>query len=665
MTIRAATIGMGLALLAAMPAAAQPRPAEPVERFISTTLVPFSGRAEFDQYLSALRADERDRRWAHSGAIQLAALQAPATQRSDTPPPDPDIVIADLSAPPRNHSISTDPVRGVEDGATLRRIGRYLVALRDGRLFVVDLRAGGGSALAVVDRADVYRDPEGEGTHYEMHILGDRILVVGHSGGESGPELSLFRLGADGRLARDGAYHIAADQYYANEDDFAVRLAGDALVIHSSFALSNFEEQSFAMPAIRRAGAGGRGRALFEIGQVYRPVALLSDPAIHAVSVCPLAPLRTGAGLACRTTAFVAGTMTAWTVSAGAVLVWTVNRRELEAVPGAGCAPDLPFALGVTPPAFVYLIPLAGGAPGVAQARGSAVDRAFRMEDGRLRALLGWRPNRCAWAWNAPERLVYLDAPLTHFASRLADLPERLYTPLPAAGAPTTAARFTGRYLVYAGLSRRAHAPDEDDAYLQPTAAFAVPLDRPARPVRLAAPRTILRMERAGDDILLTGDAYGSGYEISYVSLRRAPRVTTLLVPGRYEAPGGQAAYGRWGTVIALPTSPHGFASHDGDRPRFAPDYSFFRQNAGGRLRPIGTLASRIAYEHDMGEFEAMPDYTCDPNFCGYWEQQAAPLLVDGRLFALTGAELIEARIERGRVREVQRLDIATASARR
>jgi hypothetical protein len=38
-----------------------------------------------------------------------------------------------------------------------------------------------------------------------MQIFGDHILVVGHSSGESGPELSLFRLGADGRLVRDGA----------------------------------------------------------------------------------------------------------------------------------------------------------------------------------------------------------------------------------------------------------------------------------------------------------------------------------------------------------------------------------------------------------------------------------------------------------------------------
>jgi hypothetical protein len=129
---RAATIGMGLALLAAMPATAQPRPVEPVERFISTTLAPFSGQDEFDRHLRALRADERDnRRWADSGAVQLAALQAPASaQRSDVP--EPDIVIADMRLPPRNRSIGVDPVRVVEAGATMARIRRYLLALRDG-----------------------------------------------------------------------------------------------------------------------------------------------------------------------------------------------------------------------------------------------------------------------------------------------------------------------------------------------------------------------------------------------------------------------------------------------------------------------------------------------------------------------------------------------------
>ncbi len=47
---------------------------------------------------------------------------------------------------------------------------------------------------------------------------------------------------------------------------------------------------------------------------------------------------------------------------------------------------------------------------------------------------------------------------------------------------------------------------------------------------------------------------------------------------------------------------------------------------------------------------------------CVDWYGNSRPVFTDGRIFALTGTEMIEGRIDGGRIREVQRLNIALAS---
>ncbi len=50
---------------------------------------------------------------------------------------------------------------------------------------------------------------------------------------------------------------------------------------------------------------------------------------------------------------------------------------------------------------------------------------------------------------------------------------------------------------------------------------------------------------------------------------------------------------------------------------------------------------------------------------CIDWYGNSRPIFTDGRIFALTGTELIEGRIAGGEIHEVQRLNIALQPAPR
>lgn len=73
-----------------------------------------------------------------------------------------------------------------------------------------------------------------------------------------------------------------------------------------------------------------------------------------------------------------------------------------------------------------------------------------------------------------------------------------------------------------------------------------------------------------------------------------------------------------------------------------------FLRNDALRLRELGTLAARA---------ERAPDDGCRAS-CVDWYGNARPLFLRGRLFALLGYELVEGRLDEGRVLERRRVDM-------
>jgi hypothetical protein len=654
-----------------------------LERFTSPTLTRFAGEEEFEAYVEALRAHPDFASAPRPRRVQFAQAETQPDVQDDAPaeeplcPPDRpcddpfergEVYVTGSTITPTNPSITNNQMRNVDEGDIVKQIGRHLLVLSDGRIFVVDTRPNGRRGLSLADRIDVYRDPESDTWYDEMLVFGDRVLITGYSYDDEATELAVFRLSPEGRLAREGLFHISSNDYY-DSDNYATRLVGDRLVIYTPIALAEGYGARFRYPIVRRWVAGEsrdaaerRGRRLFDARSIYRPVRTETNPTIHTVSVCPLGEATDGRELECRTTAFAGPPSAEWYVTEQEAFLWATGESWSER---DECAAGAPVPLGSVVPATLFRVPHSqDAAPQVAAARGVPFDQfSLQSNDGRLRALVDRRPGLCERDYSRPVEPIYFDMPLEAFRPTVAEIPHDRYTAVPSPGTRWIANRFTERHLVYGGLSRYRQGPPEDSSAMPP--AYAVPADRPRAARRLDVGHSVIRAERAGNNIVLTGYRNRRGLSVSMIDLRRTPRVaSTLELDGRFESEGRSHAFNSriepsGSGVMGLPTSPK---RSDSDRwwwRSYASDVSFFAADREGALVDLGMLGSSVVYDRREEE-DGLANYHCEVS-CIDWYGNSRPIFTDGRVFALSGIELIEGRLLDDRIFEVRRFDYARA----
>jgi hypothetical protein len=327
---------------------------------------------------------------------------------------------------------------------------------------------------------------------------------------------------------------------------------------------------------------------------------------------------------------------------------------------------------------MLFRVPLSGREPGVLGTHGVPINQ-FSLEtnEGEFRALVRWPQARCEPGWSDDDEadadpapaLRYFEAPLSRFSPVVEDAPGHAYTPVPSPLSGRIENRFTERYLVYGGRNSWSSYPPEDDEKLPGSSrVVAVPLDRPQRPTLLEVPHNILRIERAGDNMVLTGYRDGRGLDVSLVGLDGSPRVaSTARLIGRFESEGRSHAFNslidaKGSGLMGLPTVPADEKSGRYPWNSDASDVSFLSADAAGRLERLGELRSRENLRDD-DEAEWIDDYDCQVS-CIDWYGNSRPIFTDGRVFALTGTELVEGRIVQGRIVEIRRLSLTGARRR-
>ena len=678
--------------------------------FTSPALTRFSGEAEFRRYVGAVRAAERARNgwWADaSRRLRFAQANTQEEVQSDAivplcpeddphcaePDEDGQIIVTGSRINPRNPSITNNQMRNVEEGDIVKQIDHFLLILQDGRIFVVDTRWR-GRRLALADRANVYRDPESDMWYDEMLVFGDRILVTGYSYDEEETELAVFRLGSMGRLVREGVFRLSSDDYYSS-NNYATRLIGNSLVTYTPLSVGDMADAEFKWPIVRRwlpkkeddeaARERRMGRPLLDAADIYRPALTLREPTIHTVSVCPLATAGNDRELACRTTAFVGPSNVQWYVTNDQVYVWTAgdgyqSYRDCEGPPGS--------ALSATDRALLYRVPIGGAAPRLAGAYGFPPDQFAMQADSKgFHALLEMGGAWCEDGGEMGTRLSFFTVPQSSFSMTLAQAPDSAFTRLPSIPGEFVGSRFTDTHLVYGGLSNyrrglpdpeRWDEEDKDDPWVkrvlaEPTQpAYALPIARPSavRPVDIR--HSVIRAERVADDILLTGYRDRGGLIVTLIDLAGAPRIASQArLAGRYESEGRSHAFNSLiepdgSGLMGLPTVRRVADSGREYWRSRASDLSFLRLDVDGRLEPIGELVRRFDYATESADGEededGVPGYECEVS-CIDWYGNSRPIFTDGRIFGLAGTELIEGRLEQGRIREVQRINIALAKA--
>jgi hypothetical protein len=573
---------------------------------------------------------------------------------------------------------------GVDEGDIVKQVGRHLLVLQDGRLFVIDMEGGPGrDRLALVDRADVYRDPDEDAWYDEVNVQGDRVIVTGYSYALEVSEIAVFRLGPDGRLRREGVFQIKSYDYYSR-DNYSSRIVGDRLVLYTPLPVSELGSD-LAWPRLRRvrtAAVNGSdpaaeaeadfaaGPQLLSPDRLYRPLATVHRPVIHMITTCNLGAPANGV-LGCESRGFVGSPGREFYVAGEQAFLWTrgdSDRFSTEEEPS--CAPGFRTPRADTIPAIVYRIGLTSGTAGVLGASGAPFNQlGLDAGQGRFRALVGWPSLSCVHAKNTP--LAFLDIAESAFSRRLRPAPDRAFTAMPDIGATRIENRFTERFLFFGGRTQLRYWSDDEpsgEGFIGGGDVVVVPLDRPGASHRVRLPHRVWRADRIGDNAIFTGYSEGTGLDVSVLDSRGgAPRLaSSIRLEGRFESEGRSHAFnsaiGEDGSGLAgLPTVLDVGGSGRSVSRSAASDVSFLSISARGDVRSIGALEAQAEGEGDYEQPSSDPTiYSCQVS-CIDWYGNSRPLFVGNRVFALTATELVEGRVIDARIAEVQRIDLTKA----
>lgn len=630
---------LGLGGATALIAIAAPTPAPAAAA--ASVQEPRGGLTAFrsDQELRTFLEERRRRVERRTGGV------AYMTPSSPPPPPAAEAVTVTGSRVASSDSITNDQTVGVDEGGIVKNFRDMLVILRRGRLFTVSL-AGGG--VRPIDSIDAF--PPGVNArsdwYDEMLIAGDRIIVIGYSYSRGGTEVNRFRIGPNGQLRFEDAYHLRSNDYYSSRN-YASRLIGNKLIYYTPLYLGRGRDPLDALPAVRRWRSDGSERAFRRIAdarRIFVAPSLRDDPdasidALHSVVSCDL----TAAELDCDATGVLGPSSRTFYVSGNAVYLWVASgnyRRNREERPA--------------PSAHIYRLPLNGSRPAAIAARGMPVDQfSFREDeaDGRLNVLVRamgggdamWRPEVTGGS------VALLQVPIREFGDGSEEADRRRYRDLPRPEGQSWnfQNRFVGNHILYGGgrFGEGANGAVYA-AEVRGTGAWELPLTH-----------AVERIEAMGDDALVVG-ARGSDLGFTAVELgRRGRPVVGDLHVQRGAAQGesrshaffyspDQGSRGGSGT-LGLPVA---------------------RQVDPAYRRFFGSAAAMLFLRRDerrfspAGELAARPAGTVDDNCqasCVDWYGNARPIFWRGRIFALLGYELVEGALRGGRVDELQRVNFA------
>jgi len=558
-------------------------------------------------------------------------------------------------------SITNVQTAGVDEGGIVKQVGRFLIVLQDGRLFVIDTRDGQAPGLSLASRTNVYRSAGQDTWFDELLTSGNRILVTGYSYREQASEVTVLTIDDDGQLTREATYYISSNDYYDIEN-YSTRLVNGSLVIYTPLDISNVNPRvRMRWPVVRRWLRDGdrravttEGRSLFDGNDIYRPVQSVFQPMVHSVSVCPLGDLSAGDELDCRTTAFVGGGQREFFVSTTDIFLWVTPHQWDRAV-SRNCA--LPGAAYASIPATVYQVPLNGDTPRAIHARGQPTNQlALDGNTEEFRALLTWNVGPCA-ATGGSAQVRYFHTPLSTFRTAPMEAAPTRYVQAPSPEAGQYEVRYTRSFVVYGGRTGWSSYPPEANVTLPSSRVVALPLANPAAATVVQAPHNIIRLERAGNNAILSGYRSDRGLSLSVLDLEGVPRiVSTQVLDGRYESEGRSHAFNALvgaddSGVMGLPTVTR---TWEGGRWWFrsqASDISYVTLASNGRLGWAGQLVARQNAQD--------PSYRCEVS-CVDWYGNTRALFIGSRVFGLSGTELIEGALANGRIRETRRLNLSS-----
>ena len=527
---------------------------------------------------------------------------------------------------------------GVDEGGIVKLHGDYLVILRRGRLFTVNVHGDKLQPVSAIDAFGTGIEPRGA-WYDEMLISGNTIAVIGYSYARGGTEVGLFEINSAGALAYRATHHLRSNDYYSSRN-YASRLIGSKLIFYTPLRLNPWGANPFdAFPAMRRWWPGVTAsdfRRIAPATRIHRTDEDL-DPyqgvALHTVTTCDLARPE----LDCASTAVLGPPGRVFYVSGNSVFVWTSAWRASGPARVQGSA--------------VFRIPLDGSAPSALKTAGSPIDQFSFLEsaDGFLNVLVR-SSGRGDGMWAAERnvgQLAMLRVPLSSFSDGADSAPRSAYRAVPTPGGASLQNRYIGPYLVYGagtGWNRPRAAPHSQ--------AYAVRYADEETAQEVALVHGVDRIEALGANAVVIGT---DGKDLHFTSLRLDVRAEAVDRYTRANAAQGETRshgfyyrpQGEEG-LVGLPIIGGGQAAHNQLRRQSAS--LLFLRNRSLRLTELGTLDSH-------GDANSAND-GCLAS-CVDWYGNSRPLFARNRIFALLGYEIVEGRLSGTGIVETRRISFA------
>ena len=532
-------------------------------------------------------------------------------------------------------SITNTQQAGVDEGGIVKLHGDHLVILRRGRLFTVAIGDNRLTPVSNLDAFGPYINPD-NAWYDEMLISGDTIVVIGYSYDRDGTEVGLFDINEDGQITYRSTYHLRSNDYYSSRN-YASRLIGSRLIFYSPLYLAAGEDPSQSLPALRKwrkTATAGDFHRIISASRIYLPQAEFNVDdglTLHTVTICDLADRR----FDCQASSVIGPSGHVFYVSRDAVYVWATSWSDGEKQPYGS---------------LLFRMPLDGSAPGALRVSGAPVDQFsfLESEDRHLNVLVRSESKGDGmWAAETAEGDVALmRIPLTSFSDGSQIAPATNYRSLPTPKGYDFQNRFVGEYLIYGTGSWE---------YPKTTSVsrdvFLVGWERGSLD-KLIVPHGVDRIEQLGNGAIVIGTD-GKDLHFTSVRLTNKPEINSRYTfenasqgetrsHGFFYKPDGEDS-GTLGLPVSLPARPAVYQLLDSSAA------IVFLRNDALRLSMLGELGAQS---------EKAVDDECRAS-CMDWYGNARPLFIRGRVFALLGYELVEGKLDHGRMIEVGRISYA------
>ena len=591
--------------------------------------------------------------------------------------------IPNLDLSSSSESITNNQEVGVDEGDIVKRVGEYLILLRRGRLFSVEIGDESGDPIRLIDRQDVFPfDYPHDAWYDELLVVGSRLVVLGYSYETRAMEIAVFEVDWRGRVSHVDSYALRSNDYWST-DNYGGRLVDGELVFYMPIDIRSLSRGDGRLwPTYARFSEEGiedSWSPLVREMEIVKPTQAGLPTTIHAVVKCGFDGLE----LECAASGLVGDWNATHYVSREAVYLWiaggpadfdslTISDEEFLAYLRSGeGVRDRRGNSGA-----LYRVPLDGGLVGMVAVEGEPINQ-FSFREGPDALDLMLTLDRNPESYEIDREWVRIPISRFYEADPIVFDDERVVLPGPRHEGWCPAHRFISRYLLYASCGEDSDDRDDRFGVLHDASpdygVYVIDLASGGESDWISTSTSINRVERVGTNALLVGGGHPQlpkvgGLELIPVLLRGEVTPSRVLSRAHlYEIEERSHAFnykkvGRDGTTlmglpamyvdpnsIQLLESGNGWEIYKSDRSNLI---SFFSMDGAGRIEEIGRLVETPAQDS--------ADDDCEVS-CLDWYGSFRPIFIGDRIFGLLDYEFIEARLEGRQLIEVQRSAVIRA----